>query len=76
MIGLPYNVFIRKASAKQSWLAPIWRSFPTEEEAVEETLDLLAREHIDYAEINGPDRSRIFLSDPNGVTEVGNAHHP
>lgn len=71
MIGLPYNVFIRKTSSKTSWNAPIWKSFADEETAVQELTDLLVREFIDYAEINGPDCTRIFLSDENGICEVG-----
>jgi hypothetical protein len=71
MIGLPYNVFIRKASSKTSWNAPIWKSFADEETAVQELTDLLVHELIDYAEVNGPERTRIFLSDENGIAEVG-----
>lgn len=70
MIGLPYNVFIQKNGSKRSWHAPIWRSFSTEEDAVAETLDLLTREQIDYAEVNGPLRSRLFASDDQGPREL------
>lgn len=70
MIGLPYNVFIRKDDSKNTWHAPIWRSFSTEEDAVSETLNLLCREQIDYAEVNGPVGSRLFVSDDQGPREL------